>query len=565
MVKSIVNISIVDSGKDKYLLKPQPITLGRQYENNATEIQITRPETETDTDCFLVATDQYGTIIDHIQITDNKYIVTTNLSQYKRVFVGFYFSGENDYIKGSEVVPCDFLPAQKPSDFVATEPEQKKNMSYLVDYGFVDSKLVGNELQFFNASGNKVVSFDLSPFTQEQSDWAETDTTKETYIKNKPTLSKVASSGDYNDLTNKPATTTATSVTKTSQLENDSDFVVASEENTFTAKQNFNVETEFNGVAEHNADINVNDSTLNVVDTTNDTVTKYGATSIKIGNNEVKLPSSSGQLVLSDDLNKVDDKSNYYFAGAVPTTDDKFSIVGGSNAKSNGTGNIVYGARTEGSADRINDDGTTDYAQSIVIGNYSSSNGINTQVLGDNARAEADNATQIGQGTNYIANSVQFGDDNIYKKDTHALTVNNAQVNGNDVYGVIKGEGVPTTATAGKIGQVYQDTTNDKRYFCTYSADTYGWQEIQNKMTQSLTSLADGSEVIVSGDVLMQRKIYVGAKGIVTFTFGIKFDNAFLPIVTNATFVNLTDSAITVNVGDTAQNIVIGAIGIKYN
>ena len=284
---------------------------------------------------------------------------------------------------------------------------------------------------------------------------------------------------------------------------------------------------------------------------------------------DITIPTKTSQLkndsnfITSSDLNKVDDKSNYYFAGAVPTTDDKFSIVGGSNAKSNGTGNIVYGARTEGSADRMNDDGTTDYAQSIVIGNYSSSNGINTQVLGDNARAEADNATQIGQGTNNAANSVQFGDDNIYKKDTHTLTVDNAQINGNDVYGVIKGEGAPTTATAGKIGQVYQDTTNDKRYFCTYSADTYGWQEIQNKMTQSLTSLADGSEVIVSGDVLMQRKTCVGVTGTVTFTFGIIFDTAFIPICVNAELVNLTNTEIIVNVGNTTKNIIIGAIGIK--
>jgi hypothetical protein len=261
----------------------------------------------------------------------------------------------------------------------------------------------------------------------------------------------------------------------------------------------------------------------------------------------------------------LDANKNYYTAGAVATSSDKYSIVGGEGAESNGTGNIVVGTKAEGPADVTNSDGTTSYAQSVIIGNYASANAqaVSSVVAGTNGRAEAEGAIQLGTGTNTVKNSLQVQTDNIYKVDTHTLTVDNAQVNGNDVYGVIKDDGAPTTATAGKIGQVYQDTTNDKRYFCTYSADTYGWQEIQNKMTQSLTSLADGSEVIVSGDVLMQRKIYVGAKGIVTFTFGITFDNAFLPIVTNATFVNLTDSAITVNVGDTAQNIVVGAIGIK--
>ena len=40
--------------------------------------------------------------------------------------------------------------------------------------------------------------------TQVQSDWAETNTESVSYIKNKPTLSIVATSGSFNDLTDKP-------------------------------------------------------------------------------------------------------------------------------------------------------------------------------------------------------------------------------------------------------------------------------------------------------------------------------------------------------------------------
>ena len=40
--------------------------------------------------------------------------------------------------------------------------------------------------------------------TQVQSDWAETDTESVSYIKNKPTLSTVATTGSFNDLTDKP-------------------------------------------------------------------------------------------------------------------------------------------------------------------------------------------------------------------------------------------------------------------------------------------------------------------------------------------------------------------------
>lgn len=40
--------------------------------------------------------------------------------------------------------------------------------------------------------------------TQVQSDWAETNTESVSYIKNKPTLSIVATSGSFNDLKDKP-------------------------------------------------------------------------------------------------------------------------------------------------------------------------------------------------------------------------------------------------------------------------------------------------------------------------------------------------------------------------
>lgn len=61
----------------------------------------------------------------------------------------------------------------------------------------------------------------LSPYTlmteggggeQVQSDWTETDSSGPAYIKNKPTLATVATSGSYNDLTNKPTIPAAVTV-----------------------------------------------------------------------------------------------------------------------------------------------------------------------------------------------------------------------------------------------------------------------------------------------------------------------------------------------------------------
>ena len=56
-----------------------------------------------------------------------------------------------------------------------------------------------------------------------QSDWAETDDQSMSYIKNKPELSVVATSGSYNDLNDKP-----TIPTLTSELTNDSNFLTES-------------------------------------------------------------------------------------------------------------------------------------------------------------------------------------------------------------------------------------------------------------------------------------------------------------------------------------------------
>jgi hypothetical protein len=87
-----------------------------------------------------------------------------------------------------------------------------------------------------------------------QSNWTETDTSSLAYIKNKPNLATVATSGSYGDLSNKPTIPAAqvnsdwnatsgvaeilhkpTIPTATSQLTNDSDFATNSALNSITA------------------------------------------------------------------------------------------------------------------------------------------------------------------------------------------------------------------------------------------------------------------------------------------------------------------------------------------
>jgi len=76
----------------------------------------------------------------------------------------------------------------------------------------------------------------VNSFTNVQADWAEEDPNKLDYIKNKPELATVATSGDYDDLTNKPElfsgdyddlTNKPTIPSKTSDLTNDSGFITS--------------------------------------------------------------------------------------------------------------------------------------------------------------------------------------------------------------------------------------------------------------------------------------------------------------------------------------------------
>lgn len=278
-------------------------------------------------------------------------------------------------------------------------------------------------------------------------------------------------------------------------------------------------------------------------------------------------------------LNTVDENSNYYAGGATPTASDKYSIVIGPDAQSNGTGNIIYGAKAYGPGDIIGSDNTTQAATSVVIGNYAGTHAsaIRSIVIGANARSEAIGAIQLGMGTNTIANSVQFFGDNIYKKDTKTLTIKNAQINDQDVYGIIKGDGAPSATTEGKIGQEYQDITNDARYYCTSAGSAYIWQEIQNKLTQSSTSMnavtGDVTNTIRIGNLLIQSITFENVTGNTekTWAFPITFDKLLVwncnceaegqSVNNGASIISHSENSLTVRTCGATSNISLFAIG----
>lgn len=182
----MITITIQDTNTERYTYTASANILGRRYDNIAEYITVAKPESETGRDCVMIVT--YGdTVVDHIPVGDTPIAITSNLSQYASVKIGFAFLGADGYIKNSEVKQFYFLIAQKPDGFVPLPPVQKTTIDYLISHGFTGAKLENNILSFTNAAGEAVAGIKLSGFIQEQADWNETDPTAETYIKNKPT------------------------------------------------------------------------------------------------------------------------------------------------------------------------------------------------------------------------------------------------------------------------------------------------------------------------------------------------------------------------------------------
>lgn len=156
----MITIKIQDTNSDRYTFTASAYILGRRYDNIAEYVSVVKPESESGRDCVMIVT--YGdTVVDHISVGDTPVAVTSNLSQYDSVKIGFTFLGADGYIKNSEVKQFTFLPAQKPDGFVPLPPEQKTTIEYLITNGFTNATYQDNILSFTNAVGNTVASVEI--------------------------------------------------------------------------------------------------------------------------------------------------------------------------------------------------------------------------------------------------------------------------------------------------------------------------------------------------------------------------------------------------------------------
>ena len=163
----MITINLIDDGCERYTLKADGFSLGRRWDNISEQVTVVKPEVEKNNVCAMIVTTG-GEVIDHIIVGDEPIDITSNLSQYSSVEIGFSFSNVTGYIKNSEVRSFYFGEAQKPSDFVPMQPEQWTNVDLVLGGSIVRVEMVGSSLVYYNLAGQELSRADVSGLVSEK-------------------------------------------------------------------------------------------------------------------------------------------------------------------------------------------------------------------------------------------------------------------------------------------------------------------------------------------------------------------------------------------------------------
>ena len=180
-------IQIIDNSCERYNIKSDCTCLGRRWDNLAEQLKVIKPVGEENNVCAMIVLHD-NNVVDHIIVGDEPIDITSNLSQYQNIQIGFSFSNESGYIKNSEVGSFYFADAVKPTDFVPMPPQQEANLNNLIGRGFVSSAVVDGFLYFYNITGDIVSAVDLSKFVGGVSDYNE--------LKNIPSINGIELKGN---------------------------------------------------------------------------------------------------------------------------------------------------------------------------------------------------------------------------------------------------------------------------------------------------------------------------------------------------------------------------------
>lgn len=165
----MVTIRLIDNTPERYTQEADNYCLGRMYDNIAEKVQVIKPKGEEYNVCSMIVKAD-GEVIDHIIVGDEPIDITSTLSQYSVVSIGFSFSNATGYIKNSETRNYYFAYAEKPSDFVPMPPEQWTNVDLVLGGSITRVKLEGTALIYYNLKGQELSRADVKDLVVDKQD-----------------------------------------------------------------------------------------------------------------------------------------------------------------------------------------------------------------------------------------------------------------------------------------------------------------------------------------------------------------------------------------------------------
>lgn len=188
------------------------------------------------------------------------------------------------------------------------------------------------------------------PAAQIQSDWTQTTTTAKDYIKNKPNLATVATSGSYNDLSNKPTIPTVNNATLTIQRN-------GTTVKTFTANASSNVTANIT-VPTKTSDLS-NDSNF-VASTALATVATSGSYNDLTNKPTIPTVNNGTLTVTQNGTSKGTFTANQSGNATIALTDTTYSAFTGTDGTSAGTAGLVPAPATTDAGKFLKADGSWD-------------------------------------------------------------------------------------------------------------------------------------------------------------------------------------------------------------
>lgn len=276
-----------------------------------------------------------------------------------------------------------------------------------------DANYVHTDNNYTTTEKNKLYGIEAGAEVNVQADWTENDSSKDSYIQNKPNLAPVATTGNYEDLNNKPHVPTVSGDgTSISSIDGLPIYAASATRATQDGAGNNIVDT-YGTKAEVSAKqdqltagINISISNAGKIDVKNISSSAYNQAAIALGENTLAsgidtFTHGRGTSAVSygahaEGQNTLADGNYAHAEGYGPTAHGNYSHAEGYNTFSNNEYSHAEGYQTSALVGRSHAEGF----QTLTRGGiYAHAEGYQTSAIGTRSHAEGENTVAGGQGS----------------------------------------------------------------------------------------------------------------------------------------------------------------------